>query len=72
MTKFYNGNMVEWNWSKGTGTGKIVHTFTSKVTRKIKGAEVTRNASKEDPAYLIEEENGDKVLKSGSELKPAS
>ncbi len=71
MTKFYNGNTVEWNWGNGTGSGKIVHTFTSKVTRKIKGAEVTRKASKEDPAYLIEQENGDKVLKSGSELKSA-
>lgn len=70
MTKFHNGAMVEWAWAKGTGTGKIVHTFTRNVTRTIKGAEVSRKASKDEPAYLIEQENGDKVLKSGSELKP--
>ncbi len=70
MTKFYNGNMVE--WGNGSASGKIIHTFTTRVTRKIKGAEVTRLASQDDPAYLIEQENGDKILKSGSELKPAN
>ena len=38
------------------------------VTRTIKGNEVTRNATDDDPAYLIEQEDGDRVLKSGSEL----
>jgi Hypervirulence associated proteins TUDOR domain len=71
MMKFHNGSMVEWEWGKGTGTGKIVHTFTRNVTRTIKGAEVSRKASTDEPAYLIEQENGDKVLKSGSELKAA-
>lgn len=31
--------------------------------------ERTRNASEDEPAYLIEQEDGDEVLKSGSELK---
>ena len=48
--------------------GKIVDKFTQKVTKTIKGSEVTREASAKEPAYLIEQEDGDKVLKSASEL----
>ena len=45
--------------------------FTEKVTRTIKGSEITRNADEENPAYLIEQDDGDQVLKSESELKTA-
>ena len=38
----------------------------------IKGSKVSREASKDDPAYLIEQEDGDEVLKSHSELRKAS
>lgn len=62
------GDTVEWNWGEGTGTGTVSERFTSKVTRTISGTEVTRNASDDDPAYLIEQDDGDRVLKSGSEL----
>lgn len=62
------GDQVEWNWGDGTGTGEVKERFTSKVTRTIKGNEVTRDASEDEPAYLIEQEDGDEVLKSASEL----
>lgn len=62
------GDKVSWNWGNGTGTGKVTERFTSKVTRTISGTEVTRNATDDDPAYLIEQDDGDQVLKSGSEL----
>ncbi|QYJ67953.1 hypervirulence associated TUDOR domain-containing protein [Flavobacterium litorale] len=66
----YNENdKVEWNWGNGTGTGKVKKVYTQKVTKTIKGSEVTRNASKDDPAYLIEQEDGDEVLKGHDELK---
>lgn len=65
---FRKGGKVRWNWGSGHAEGRIVESFTEKVTRTIKGAEITRNASKEEPAYLIEQEDGDQVLKSGSEL----
>lgn len=72
MSKSYNVNTkVEWNWGGGTGQGKVQEVFTEKVARTIKGNEVTRNASDDDPAYLIEQEDGDRVLKSHSELKKA-
>lgn len=65
------GDEVRWNWGSGTGTGKVTERFTSKVTRTIKGSEITRDASTDEPAYLIEQADGDRVLKSSSELEPA-
>lgn len=62
------GSKVTWSWGAHTAHGKIVERFTTKVTRTIKGSEVTRDANRKEPAYLIEQEDGDKVLKSRSEL----
>ncbi|WP_112944915.1 MULTISPECIES: DUF2945 domain-containing protein [unclassified Rhizobium] len=69
MQKYRIGTGVEWKWGKGTGTGKIKESFTDDVERTIEGAVIKRKASSEEPAYLIEQENGGKVLKSHSELK---
>ncbi|UXN62998.1 DUF2945 domain-containing protein [Phyllobacterium sp. A18/5-2] len=69
MTHFHKGARVE--WAKGAGSGKIVEAFTKSVTRTIKGVEVTRKASKEEHAYMIEQDDGGRVLKSASELKAA-
>ncbi len=66
---YKKGDSVTWEWGKGEATGKIKEKFTEKVTRTTKGSEITRNASDDEPAYLIEQEDGDEVLKSGSELK---
>ena len=68
-TKFAKGTKVEWNWGSGTGQGKIAESFTQEITRTIKGARIKRNASPEEPAYLIEQEDGNRVLKSHPELK---
>lgn len=65
------GTKVKWNWGQGTGTGKVEQTFDRKVTRKLKGSEITRNGSKDDPALLIEQEDGDRVLKLASEVERA-
>jgi hypothetical protein len=50
--------------------GQIREVFTERVSRTSKG-EVTRNATHDDPAYLIEQDDGDRVLKSHSELRKA-
>ncbi len=72
MTQRYGkGSRVAWNWGNGTGEGKVAESFTGRVTRTIEGKEITRNASDENPAYLIEQEDGARVLKSHSELTPA-
>jgi len=69
MQKYRTGTSVEWKWGKGTGTGKIKQSFTDDVERTIEGAVIKRKASPEEPAYLIEQEDGGRVLKSHSELQ---
>lgn len=72
MAKAHNkGTKVQWSWGSGTATGEVQESFTEDVTRTIKGTEVTRKASTDTPAYLIEQEDGDRVLKSHSEVKKA-
>ncbi|OWU80524.1 DUF2945 domain-containing protein [Phaeobacter sp. 22II1-1F12B] len=60
---------VEWDWGQGTADGRVKETHKKKITRKIKGSEVTRNGSSDDPAIVIEQEDGDEVLKLASELR---
>lgn len=68
---FRKGSKVRWQWGSGMATGKIVERFIKPVSRTIKGTEVKRDASAKEPAYLIEQEDGDRVLKSRSELTSA-
>ncbi|RFP63671.1 DUF2945 domain-containing protein [Hymenobacter lapidiphilus] len=65
------GTQVSWKYGTGTATGKIEQTHKETVSRKIKGAEITRHGTPENPAYLIVQENGDKVLKLKSEVTAA-
>lgn len=69
QASFQTGQYVEWNWGTGTARGRIKERFERDVTRTIKGTEVTRNGDKQNPAYLIEQDDGDEVLKRGSELQ---
>lgn len=66
------GDEVQWNWGDGTAEGVIEKVYTEKVTRTIKGTEVTRNATNEDPAYYIKQSDDDTVLKSHSEIEKKS
>jgi hypothetical protein len=68
---YSEGSKVKWNWGDGTGTGEVKEVYTADVTKTLKGTEVTRNASEDAPAYLIEQSDGDEVLKSHSELESA-
>ncbi|REJ97936.1 MAG: DUF2945 domain-containing protein [Planctomycetota bacterium] len=73
MSQSYEvGTQVKWKWGNGWGHGKITDRFTRKTTRKIDGTEVTRDADEECPAYLIEQDDGDRVLKSHSEIQADS
>ncbi|HEY0012531.1 MAG TPA: DUF2945 domain-containing protein [Allosphingosinicella sp.] len=62
------GTEVSWKWGAGTAQGKVEERFERRVQRTIKGAKVVKNGSKENPAVLIVQEDGDKVLKLESEL----
>jgi hypothetical protein len=65
------GTKVSWKYGTGTATGKIEETHKESVTRKLQGAEITRNGTPDNPAFVIVQENGDRVLKLKSEIKVA-
>lgn len=63
------GAQVTWTWGTGTAKGKVQETYTKKATKTIKGNEVTRNGEEGNKALYIQQEDGDYVLKSESEVK---
>lgn len=72
MTKPYAvGATVKWSWGQGEASGKVAQSFTKRVQRTIKGAKITRRATPENPAYLVEQSDGARALKSHSELAKA-
>jgi hypothetical protein len=72
MQAFAKGTKVRWNWGAHKAEGRIAESFTRDVTRTIKGERVKRKASADEPAYLVAQEDGDRVLKSHSELEKPS
>jgi len=69
MTKhFAKGAAVRWNWGGNQAHGKVVERFDRRVQRTIKGEKIVRNGSRENPAYLVEQADGGRVLKLESEL----
>ena len=65
------GSEVSWTWGQGTATGKVTEVHHDKVTRTTKGQEITRNGTEDNPAYVIEQEDGTTVLKLHSEVERA-
>jgi hypothetical protein len=63
------GTEVSWKWGGSTASGTVSEIHRGKVTRTSKGSEITRNGSDEDPAYVIEQEDGTVVLKLRSEVE---
>ncbi|MAT36033.1 MAG: DUF2945 domain-containing protein [Ponticaulis sp.] len=71
QAKYKEGDKVEWDWGNGTASGEVIKVYTQKQTLKIKGEDVTRDASDDCPAYRID--TGDsEALKSHSEVRKAS
>ncbi len=65
------GTRVTWDWGSGTAEGVVQSTHPEEITRTIKGSEITRNGSSDDPALVIEQEDGTTVLKLRSEVDRA-
>ncbi len=63
------GTTVTWAWGTGRGEGRVTAIHHDTVTRTIKGSEITRHGSAEDPAYEIEQDDGTPVLKLRSEVE---
>ena len=69
MANLRKGSKVTWTWGDHEARGKVMDRFTARVTRTLQGTKVVREASKEHPAYLILQADGDQVLKLASELR---
>ncbi|NJC24691.1 hypervirulence associated TUDOR domain-containing protein [Neolewinella antarctica] len=65
------GSKVSWKWGNGTAEGKVKETWSEEVTRTIKGSKITRKGEEGNKALLIEQEDGDEVLKLESEVEKA-
>lgn len=62
------GDSISWKWGQGKAEGKIIEIKKEKTSIKTKGEEIHRNATKDDQAIIIEQDNGTRVLKLTSEL----
>ena len=71
MADIKKGDSVTWSWGDGTATGKVTAVYTQKRTLTIKGTEITREASEDEPSYKIEQDDGDIVFKSCTEVSRA-
>ncbi len=69
---FTKGAAVRWHWGSGQAQGKVAERFERRVQRTIKGEKIVRNGTRDNPAYLVEQEDGGRVLKLESELEAAS
>jgi len=65
---FRKGQKVSWKWGAHSAHGHIVERFERRVQRTIEGARIVRRGTSENPAYLVETDEGKRALKRGSEL----
>jgi hypothetical protein len=63
------GSRVRWVWGAHEAEGRVVERFERRVQRTLKGARIVRNGSAGNPALLIEQPDGDRVLKLRSEVR---
>ena len=63
------GSKVYWQWLGRPIYGVIEEIHFNSITKTIKGKNITRNGSKEKPAFLVKSEAGNIALKLISELK---
>ena len=69
MQSFHKGDHVRWIWGAYEAEGIVAQKFTARVKRTIKGKAIIRNATEDEPAYLVRQSDGGRALKSGSELR---
>jgi phage-related protein (TIGR01555 family) len=62
------GATVSWQWGEGTAYGKVAEVFPRRVQRTIQGSKVVRRGTEDNPALLIEQEDGSTALKLASEV----
>ena len=71
MSDLRQGSAVKWKFGAGEATGTVLEVIEKRVSRTIKGKRITRNGTADNPAVLLEQADGDRVLKLSSELERA-
>lgn len=71
VQKYARGSRVAWNWGNGRPEAKVVDHATDRIERTIKGTVQSRNGTEDNPAYVLEQSDGQTVLKLHSELEKA-
>jgi hypothetical protein len=69
--QFRKHQKVSWRWGANTAHGIVAERFERRVQRTIEGSRIVRVGTKDNPAYLVEQEDGGRALKRGSELEGA-
>ena len=68
---FRKGQKISWHWGAHSAHGHVVERFERRVQRTIEGARIVRRGTVDNPAYLVETDDGKRALKRGSELTSA-
>ncbi len=63
------GGTLKWKWRAGGAHGKVLESFSEKVTKMIKGESITRKGEPNNKALSIDLGDGDKVLKLEQEVE---
>lgn len=65
------GTHVSWSWGGNTAEGDVAERHERSVTRTFDGTEITRHGTSDNPALVIEQADGQRVLKLESEVERA-
>lgn len=68
---FRRKQKIVWKWGAHMARGHVIEGFERRVQRTIEGARIVRRGTSENPAYLVETDDGKQALKRGSELSAA-
>ena len=67
-----HGDHVAWKWGNGLAEGTVIDVRPKRTELMTRGAQVVRNGSETNPAVIIQQESGTKILKLASELQVTS
>jgi hypothetical protein len=68
MADIKKGDVVTWNWGDGTAEGEISSVSFEKTSIQVEDSEITRNGTPDNPAIIIEQDDGARILKLLSEV----
>lgn len=67
--RYRKGSTVTWKWGNGVAEGRVVDSGHDRIEKTINGKQQSRNGTADNPAYVLEQESGQVVLKLHSELE---